>query len=215
MKISTPAFGLMSGTFTLVGLLPHILFLTFIFATNGPINITFLISTTIAAKVLVEWLFWKSFSNRLNAIPDLKNWKTVINNSLLSHPNVGVTLLVMLADIVTDATLIHLCLKAALPMLWTFLSLLGCQALSSPIQGFLSDCFSQKKSLLFALIVSLFAIGFTMTFHWEQQPNDFSKQMLFVLCCKGLLGNVYVIARAAIAKVIKIETIKKLELIRF
>ena len=61
MKISSPAFGLMSSTFTLVRLLPHILFLTFIFATGGPINLTFLISTTFAAKVLVEWHFLEWF----------------------------------------------------------------------------------------------------------------------------------------------------------
>lgn len=156
MKISTPAFGLMSGAFTMIGLSPHILFLIFTIATQGPVNLFFLISTTLGAKVLIEWIFWNSFSDRLNAIPDLKNWKTVINSSLLSHPNVGVALLAMLVDIVTDITLVYFTFKTSLPMLWIFLSLLGSQALSSPIQGFLSDCFSQKKSLVFGLIAGLF-----------------------------------------------------------
>jgi hypothetical protein len=187
---------------------PHILFLLVILVTGGPINLIFLVSTTFGAKGLIEWLFWNSFSNRLNAIPDFKNWKAVVNRSLLDHPNVGVALITILTDIATDVALVYFSLKTSLPMLWIFLSLLGCQALSSPIQGFLSDCFSQKKSLLFALIACLCAIGYATTFHWDGQPNDYSKQMLFVLCCKGLLGNVYVIARAAIAKVIKVETIK-------
>ena len=42
-----------------------------------------------------------------------------------------------------------------------------------------------------------------------QSTIGLSAQMLIVLCCKGLLANLAVIGRGAIAEVIQIESIRK------
>lgn len=224
--MSSPAFGLMSGFGTAVGLLPHIATLCLLLMTGIPArSVTSLIVFTIGAKILGEWLFWNHCKKRMDSEPKLKNWRLVVNESLLSHPNVIVGLIMMLLDAFMDAVLVNLSLKTSVSPIWIFLSLLGCQALASPIQGGLSDIFSQKKSLLFANVMGMIAISALSGVPLEGKSDGESMysiagllgissfstnvQMLIILCGKGLFANVTVIARAAIAKVVKIETVEK------
>jgi hypothetical protein len=225
MGIASPAFGLLSGFGTSLGLVPHVLTICFFLAIGVPQHsVTFLIVFTIAAKLFGERLFWNNFKSRMDLEVKFKNWRTAVDQSLLSHPNVLIALLMMLADALVDATLINTALKTSLPIAWIFLALLGCQLLSSPIQGLLSDYFSQKKSMLFALLIGMLAVVFSLELPLHGKipdPSQFSLlnltglssftvnvQMTIILCVKGLLGNLLVIARGAIAEVIKVETIE-------
>lgn len=226
MRMSSPAFGLISGFGTSLGLLPHILTLCVLLMTGiPPRSVTSLIVFTVGAKLLGEWLFWNHCKRRMDSEPKLKNWRSVINESLLSQPNVIVGLIMILLDAFMDAVLVNVALKTSVPPIWIFLSLLGCQALAAPIQGGLSDIFSQKKSLLFASIMGMIAASAVAGIPLEGKVGETSMystisllsissfsadvQMLIILCGKGLLANLTVISRAAIAKVIKIETIEK------
>lgn len=226
MKMSSPAFGLISGFSTSLGLLPHIATLVLLLMIGiPPRSVTSLIVFTIGAKALGEWFFWNHCKMRMDSEPRLKNWRLAVNKSLLSQPNVIIGLIMMLIDAFMDVALINIALKTSLPPIWIFLSLLGCQALAAPIQGGLSDIVSQKKSLLFAAIVGMIAASAVAGVPLEGKVSDTSMystisllgissftadaQMLIILCGKGLLANLTVISKAAIAKVIKIETIEK------
>jgi hypothetical protein len=226
MKLVSPAFGLISGTGTTLGLFPHILILCVILITGLPTgSAASLIVFTIGAKALGEWFFWKHCKRRMDSEVDLKNWRMAIRQDLLSHPNVFIGLLMMFGDVVVDAILLYTALKTSIPPIWIFLSLLGCQALGSPIQGVLSDYFSQKKSLLFAVVVGMMVSRLSLEIPLQGKSPDESQfsilnfmglsfftvniQMAFILCCKGLFGNLTVIARAAIAEVVKVETLEK------
>jgi len=220
MRITTPAFGLISGTGTALGFLPHVLTLCVLLVMKiPPKSVTSLVVFTIAAKLLGEWLFWGHFQRRMDSEPKLKNWRSVTNQSLLSHPNVYVALLMMFADSLVDITLVYMALKTSIPSTLVFLYLLGCQIISAPIQGVLSDYFSQKKSLLFAAFIGMLCILLSLQISPENGAKDhlstlisyisMSNLTITLLCAKGLLGNLTVIARAAIAEVIKVETLEK------
>lgn len=142
----------------------------------------------------------------------LKNWRASVHQSLLSHPNVVVALLMILTDALVDITLLYTALKTSMPPIWIFLAFLGCQALSSPIQGAISDYFSQKKSIIFALAIGIVSMVLSLELPLDGKIQEASTPislMTLILCCKGLLGNLTVISRAAIAEVIKVETLEK------
>lgn len=207
MKLTTPAFGLMSGVGASLGLLPHVINLCILLSLGTQLNsIASLVVLTIGAKLLGEWIFWRLCISRLNSEKELKNWRSVINNSLFSQPNAVVALVMMFVDAFLDAALIFMAFKTVLPALWIFLVLLSCQMISSPIQGVLPDYFSQRKSLIFASAAGLFA--WTLTGAHLKNIGEYSTKMICILCIKGLLGNLTVIARAAIAEVIKFETLR-------
>jgi len=223
MRITTPAFGLISGAGTALGFLPHVLTLCILLVMKiPPKSVTSLVVFTIAAKLLGEWLFWGHFQRRMDSEPRLKNWRLVTNQALLSHPNVYVALLMMFADFLIDITLVYTALKTPISPTLVFLFLLGCQIISAPIQGVLSDYFSQKKSLLFATFIGMLCIILSLQISPENESakNSFSNLLssvsvsnltIILLCVKGLLGNLTVIARAAIAEVIKVETLEKVK----
>lgn len=226
MRISVPAFGLISGVNTALGLFLHLVTLSMILIFGLPkCSITFLVIFTVGAKLLSEWLFWNHCKRRMDAEPKLQHWRSVVNQSLFSHPNVAISVILILMDGLIDVTLIKIALTTSLPPIWVFLSILGCQFLASPIQGYLSDFLSQKKCLLFANIMALLAVLAVFGISLEEGAKeplsnailtllglsslDPTTQMLFILCGKGLFANLTVMARSAIAKVIKIETVKK------
>ena len=223
MRITTPAFGLISGTGTALGFLPHVLTLCVLLIMKiPPKSVGSLVVFTIAAKLLGEWLFWGHFQRRMDSEPRLKNWRSITNQSLLSHPNVYVALLMMFADSLVDITLVYTALKTSIPPTLVFLCLLGCQIISAPIQGVLSDYFSQKKALLFAAFVGMVCIFLSLQISPEKESaKDFLSTLassisvgnltIILLCAKGLLGNLTVIARAAVAEVIKVETLEKVK----
>jgi len=226
MEIASPAFGLISGIGNSLGLLPNILTLFTLLFIGIPTGSTAsLIAFTIVAKLLGEWLFWTHCKRRMDDAPKLKQWRRAFDQSLFSHPHVFTALFMMFADGLVDATLVCIALKTSIPPIWIFLTLFGCQMLSSSIQGFLSDYFSQKKSMLFASLIGMIAIALAAEISIDGKTSEASIfsllrltklslfptsiQMIVVLCGKGVLGNLTVIARAAIAEAIKVETLEK------
>ena len=214
IRMSSPAFGFISGISTAVGLLPHISVLCVLLVIGTPSrSITSLVVFTIGAKSLGEWFFWSYYKKRMDFEPKLKNWRSVVNKSLLSHPNVIIGLIMMFLDVLIDANLIHLALTMSINPFWVFLSLLGCQALAAPVQGVLSDVFSRKKSLLLANVMGLISLlACPMIFSGEKNiriPMGTNMQIIIILCIKGLFANITVIARAIVAEIVKTKTIEK------
>jgi hypothetical protein len=163
MKMSSPAFGLISGFSTSLGLLPHIATLGLLLMIGiPPRSVTSLIVFTVGAKLLGEWLFWNHCKRRMDSEEHLKNWRLVVDSSLFSRNNVFVALLMILVDAMVDALLVYTALQTSLPPIWIFLALLGSQLLSSPIQGVLSDYFCQTKSILFACFIGMVAAIFSI-----------------------------------------------------
>ncbi len=227
MKLVTPAFGLISGSRTAMGLLPHILTLCFLLIMGiPPRSVASLVVFTIGAKLLGEWLFWKYYKYRMDSEDRFKKWRLIVNSSLYSHSNVIISVFMIFLDGLVDVMLVYTALKTPMTPVWIFLALFGCQLLSSPIQGVLSDYFSQKKSMLFAAVVGIVTYILSGELPvYEKIPDSsqfsllnliglssftLSMQMVLILCVKGLFGNLAVIARAAIAETIKIETVEKI-----
>lgn len=209
MHINTPAFGLISGVGTAIGLLLHILSLCFLQLIGmQPHSTTFFVVFTIGTKIFGESVFWKLCISRMDKEEELKNWRSVFNGSLLSQPNVFVSLFMLFTDGLADAFLVYMALKTSIPIIWVFLSFFGCQMLASPIQGILSDYFSQKKSLLFAALMGLLTYVIVTRLNLDEKSKETSIYMLLVLCGKGLFANLTVVARAAIAEVIKERTLE-------
>jgi len=216
-----PLFGTLSGFCTSIGLAPHLLALAVLLATGLNPPVISLIVFTIGAKILAEWLFWTKSADRMSEYTGRR--RVLTNHELLSHPNVWVSLLAICIDALSEATLIFVALKTSISPPLILFAFLGCQVLSAPIQGAVSDCFSQKKSLVFALVISMVAIaaagavsldgttGNSTMYHLIDllylHPFTPAVQMILILCVKGLLGNTTVVARSVIVEVIKHKTI--------
>ncbi|NGX38500.1 MAG: hypothetical protein K1000chlam2_01674 [Chlamydiae bacterium] len=228
MNNSTPLFGFMSGISTTIGFLPHILFITVLLILKAPIFPSHLIIFAIGAKLLGEWLFLSFFRSRMDKIDSLSNWRSSITLDLFKHPNVILSSFMMLLDASLDVILIYMIIKVSIPLVWALLILLGCQALSSPIQGTLSDRFSRKSSLLFAMIANLIVLlafsGISSTSANQGSGliinllglSSFSTalQLLLLFGIKGLFGNITVICRASIAEIIRIKTLEKQQILQ-
>src|SRR5579863_2429735 len=110
------ALGLASGIGTTLGLLPHVLVLgTLLLIGVPPRSVASLLVFTIGAKLLGEWFFWSRWKGGMDSEPKLKNWRLTINESLLSHPNVVIGLVMMLLDSCIDAVLVSIALKTSIP----------------------------------------------------------------------------------------------------
>lgn len=224
MKLQYRVFGMSSGVYTTFGLLPHIIFLVMILDSSISIEsaVPFVIFT-IGAKILGEWYFWRYFKKRMDGEKVLKNWREIVNRSLFSHSNVASSLFMYFADAFTDGILIYIALKMSISPILVLLVLLGCQALASPVQGFLSDFFSKKDCLLFASTMGVLAAVIALGIFFDRNAQGESTnaignlfgatsltptmQIFLVLCGKGLFANLTVIARSAIAEVIKMKTL--------
>ena len=169
----TPAFGLMSGLRTSLGLLPHILILGLLVMLGGSsLSVTFLIVCTVGAKLLCEWLFWTHYVRHMDAETKFQNWRSIVSSSLLSHPNVFNSLSMIVMDSLVEVLIVSAALKSSLPAIWVFLALYGCQMIAAPIQGGLSDFFSQKKSLLFAAFMGALALLVLIAVPLDGQAQD-------------------------------------------
>ncbi len=216
-----PSFGILSGFCTSMGLAPHLLVLALLLIAGINPPVISLIIFSIGAKLLGEWLFWTKAANRMS---EQKGSRHIpINQELLSHPNIWISLIMIGLDALSEAKLVFTALKTPTPPTLILFAFLGCQAISAPIQGAISSYFNQKKSLLFALIISMIAVAVSGGVSLDGVPKNLPMhslinllylspftpgvQMIFILCAKGLLGNITVIARSAIVEVIKSKRI--------
>ena len=223
--MSTKCLGLRSGMCSVFGFLPHILVMFFLFIKDIKPYLVPLLGFTILSKLLGEYFFWNTWYARRDAFAKKKNLEITVDRSVFSHPNILVSLGLIVADTVAEGALVLLALKTSISPFLILLILLGFQAISSPIQGFVSDLTSRKKSLLFAMIATMIAVAVMGEINIEKSPGTSSSslinllylypfshqtQVIIVLCIKAVFGNGAVLARAAMAEVIEVETEKRL-----
>jgi len=82
---------------------------------------------------------------------------------------------------------------------FSFLSLLLLQVLASPIQAALSDLYCRKKSLVFALAISL--ISLVLVYFYTRSGTFFLPMLCLIIGLKGLFGNIIPLSFAAIADI--------------
>lgn len=151
----------------------------------------------------------------------LKDWRIVVNWSLLSHPNVVIASTYFFVDIAMEGVLIYFAIKLGLSPVWAFLALLGAQAAFSTVQGLISDIYSRKNSLLFTFAMGSLAFlaaetiflgdrGLLPLLNALKIPSmELKTQILLILCWKGVFSNVGTVARVAIADVIRAWTLEE------
>ena len=216
--------GLKSGAYTAVGLIPHALFLIVLKMFKAPLPpIWFLIMFTIFAKLLGEYFFWNSWKDHTKAGTE-DYFFDVPEKMVFSNPNIITAIVAYLLDIGMEAVLIFWSLNASIGPLTVFLTLLLCQIVSSPLQGFFSDYYNRKNQLYFALGVGLIAsanmyeiVSGRATGHSPLSLINLlcldsftsSTCIILLLCLKGLMGNVSVIARSLLAEAMQ-ETLPKI-----
>ncbi len=219
MKFMNSSPGMLSGFCTSTGLVPHLLVLAILLIAGVNPPVIFLIIFTISAKILGEWFFRSRGAKKIDEKKDLPSCCIPNNQELLLHPNIWIALIIICVDVLAEGILVLNALKTAISPVLILFAFLGCQALSAPIQGALSDIYSKKKSLLFAVIASMLAIAVFGGVSLDGMPKNPSMnllnnlfrlhifspgvQMILILCAKGLLGNTTVIARSAIMEVIR------------
>ena len=220
----SPFPGLKSGTCTSIGLTPHVLFLIALKILSAPLPpLAFLIMFTIFAKLLGEYFFWNGWKNRVEVSP-CDYLFDVQNNTPVSPPRVIISIIAYLIDMGVEVVLIFWSSETSIAPLTVLLTLLLCQIVSSPLQGFFSDYYNRKNQLYFALGVTLIVLAtmfeiISERFHGHSPfslinllcLDSFAKStcILLLLCLKGLVGNISVIARALLAEAMQ-ETLPKI-----
>lgn len=214
--------GVWSGVSTSFGSIVSILALAICLWLGLKISLGIFIFFTALAKLSAEYAFWYMVNKKRADYAEKVTIQFFSNRSILSHPNVVVSLVVLIVDTLADATLVFRALQISLQPSWVLL-MLTCQAISSPIQGLCGDIYSRKKTLLFALFAGLLicVLFATVSIEIHTAKQSFftllglsftaSTQMFIVLCLKGLLGNATPIARASIAEIIEAGKKEQLE----
>jgi len=147
--------GLWSGVSTSFGSVVSIFVFAICLWSGFKISLGIFIFFTALAKLSAEYAFWYMANKKWADHVEKVNTQFSSPRSILSHPNVVVSLVVLIVDTLVDATLIFRALQISLEPSWVFI-ILACQAISSPMQGLFSDIYSRKKALLFALFAGLF-----------------------------------------------------------
>lgn len=216
--------GLKSGVYTSAGLIPHALFLIVLKMFNAPLpSIWFLVMFTIGAKLLGEYFFWNGWKDCTKAANGGYFFDPP-ERVAFSNPNIIIAIVGYLLDISMEAVLIFWSLNASIAPLTVFLSLLLCQIVSSPLQGFFSDYYNRKNQLYFALGVGLIVLAnmYQVINGKDSGHSPLSLINLFcldsfrtstciilLLCLKGLMGNISVIARILLAEAME-ERMRKI-----
>ena len=227
MEFNSPLFGMLSGLCTSMWLLIHVAVLGIFLISGANPSVSSLIIFTVLSKMLAEKLFWKRAIDRMDEA-GLGNWRDLINRDLILHSNVWMSFLMIFADILLDIVLIYTAFKTSLSPVLILFIFLGCQLLCAPFQGLISDYFNKKKSLFFAIVIGILvflASGQVFSEGWDEHPSlglliirllylsscNPGVQMIVLLCLKGSLGNITVIARSCIARIVALEAIDEKE----
>lgn len=169
----------LSGLFSSLGLMPHLIFLLILFIGKMPAPLVFLIATYLASIVLGEYFFCKRVFPNMPFFDWLK---------CTLHPRTpGYFLWAYVSEILFDVIFLVLAIRFDWNPLHFFLVLLGCKFLSAPIQVFLSRiCLS--KNAAFALAVPTQIICLLIG---DKNPELF----IYAVILKGILCNGIAVAR--------------------
>ncbi|MDN3507102.1 MAG: hypothetical protein P0S96_07730 [Simkaniaceae bacterium] len=218
---TVPPFGFISGIATIIGFLPHILFLLGVTLFHGKNITSFFLLFTIGARILGDWIFWSQiFPRRMDSGENTEAWRSLVKGILYSKPISIGAMFDMVIDAIVDGLLLYVALKVSVYPVLVFLVFSSCQAIGAPIQGMLIFIFTKRNIRLLSVIVSAIATYAALEvgglLHIESYENLLGltqlgkpAAMLIILSAKCLFTGTTVIAKASIAEAIKIETRKK------
>ncbi|MDN3505083.1 MAG: hypothetical protein P0S95_05875 [Rhabdochlamydiaceae bacterium] len=206
-------FGFRSGISTAIFLFAQAIFIIVAILLKNSILIIPIIGFTIIAKILGDYVFFTLFSNSMDSFRELKNWKSIISKRSFFDAHVFIIMVFIIVDFFTDAFLVYGALQIVTSKELIFILLLTTQAICGPIQGVISDVYSQKNSILFAFGIAVIAV-FILLSNMEGAPFlelsilSLETQIFLAIGIKGVFGNIGTIARGALARNIKLETMK-------
>lgn len=176
-RSSAPAI---SGVYSSLGILPHLVFLLILFLLNLPCSLGYLVMSHIVAIFCGEYLFFKRLS--IN-IPFL-SW---LNEAL--HPRTpGYFLWAYISEILFDVIFLVLAIKYGWHPVTFFLVLIGCKFLAAPLQVYLSRHYlSNNASYALAVPTQVLCL---ITAH------NFPELFIYVVIFKGLVCNSIAVARS-------------------
>lgn len=226
MKETAPNFGMLGGISFSITVMPIVvlLFLGCVVPGRLPKTIDWMIVCVFLNRVGAFWLYSRFFYSRMDDLKGMKSWRKRVSNPVYKHPNCVVALMALFVDAVCEGQLVTVALKSAVSPVWVLLTLLVCQAIAAPIQGFISDIRSQKRSLIFALLIGILSLAlisqeFIDAFFIKElsvllpalkiASAATSARILCVMAIKGLVGNIFPVAMGAVGAVVYSQTQKK------
>ncbi len=129
----------LSGAASSIGLFPHLLFLAFLFFTQRPAPLAFLIPTYLGSLVLSEYIFWGILKNRTTTKFTPKQLFRLKEKNYFGAA--------YFSEFLFDTILLLTALKAGWNPL-NFYMILGCRFLSAPFQVLLYKLLPLKKRKL-------------------------------------------------------------------
>jgi hypothetical protein len=142
----------------------------------------------LCSKGLCEWLFWK------RAAYLVPSWKGLWAMPSWAWRNLAICCVLILGELTCEIYLVYLCIQSGLLPACGFLYLSGCMVASAWIVGTLIEYLRRKVALITMFMGC--AIVTSLAFYNFESPVI---SPLVLLCCKGLLVHLALIARAAIA----------------
>jgi len=221
MKITMPMFGVSVGAATALGYIPHILFLLIVAISRSSDITAFFLFGTVIARVLGDWIFWaQMFPSRIESADKLEDWRSSIKDTLLSKHNSIRAIFDMIIDVVIDALLIYLAIKASASPVQIFLVLSACQAIGALVHGILIHIFKRRWLRLFSLSISALLTFAALEISGiiprtsnmdiiglDTLTKPFA--ILLIISGKCLLSGTSVIAKTVLAEIIAFEAVKK------
>jgi len=222
MKIIMPSFGFMSVIANSTIFLPHALFLLGVILLHGKEAPLFFLFFTVLARVIGDWLFWKRFfPTEMDSGENFHDWRLSVKGILTSQSAAIKSMIDLVIDAITDVALVYLAFRASAPLMWILFTFSACQAVGAPIQGMIIHFFEKQNVRIFSMLITALATFLALEINGITPAgyvNAFglsyfspSIQICIVLGAKCLLAGTSVVAKATIAEVIKIETIKNSE----
>lgn len=182
-----PSFATASGICTSIGMLNNVVILGLFLALGiDPNSLGGPIFLIICSKGISEWIFIKRCSQ---LIPPPSN--PALERSRQFTFNLGACFVFALLEVACEISLLIACIHSGMQPAWAFFWLACCMAASGWLVGALAESFRKKEILIYMVcgcVATLFAA-------WAIPE----KYLLLLLCGKGLLVHVTLMARSAVA----------------
>lgn len=205
-----PGYSLLSGITNAFAFLPFIALLSYTVVSGGQQLVLMLFALAFLSKMLSEWAFWSyMFPNKLQRLGyQLKN-KPHISEVILSDVSAVRGCSEIAIDVILDGVLLYFALKTGLSPALIFLTYGICQAVGSPLQGFILLIINGSGYRFFSMFLTATAIACMLdaagviefTF-WGNllglNKLDLSTKVLVLVASKSLLSGYAAIGREKI-----------------
>lgn len=145
----------------------------------------------ILCNLISEYLFWKDWRKKISENLKTKEWSL----SFQYHINFIFGFFWIGLDVLCEVLLIKGTLNAKFPIIWAFLALIGSKAIGSLIM-FVSCRIIGRKNTIMPFFVIVSCIILILIHHKEGLPLNWVLPLILV---KGLLGNLFPLAKTVIA----------------